>query len=68
MNELRRKYDQAKKIIHELKKHEQFLAVQLQVRSSFPKLAYKDTRMIVVDELLFGFEATTLANTFIIQY
>ena len=50
MNELRRKYDQAKKIIHELKKHEQFLAVQLQVRSSFPKLAYKDSRMIVVDE------------------
>ncbi len=28
---LQRKYEQAKKIIHELKRHEQFLAVQLQV-------------------------------------
>ena len=32
MTELQRKYDHAKKVIHELKKHEQFLAVQLQER------------------------------------
>ncbi len=32
MSGLQRKYEQAKKIIHELKRHEQFLAVQLQER------------------------------------
>jgi hypothetical protein len=36
LDELRRKYDHAKKIIHELKRHEQFLAVQLQVPGTNP--------------------------------
>ena len=32
MSELIRKYEHAKKVIHELQRHEQFLAVQLQER------------------------------------